>query len=139
MVERQFLEVLRDPNRLEELGTWIADCFLVEDHRKIVGFPVLDKSAFIEARRLDWEMDHERVSSTAVVVAVRGDRLALSRYTSSYADGAFRETLGIARWDAHVQQMERFVLFDPGDIDPAIAELDRLHAEIRNQSRERPA
>ncbi|WP_336584509.1 BTAD domain-containing putative transcriptional regulator [Mycolicibacterium tusciae] len=67
----------------------------------------------------------ENVAST--VVAVRGQRLALSHYRFSGADrrpDAFRiELLAVAEIDAD-ERMAAVVVFDPEDIDAAFAELD---------------
>lgn len=63
------------------------------------------------------------------ILAVRGDRLVLGRGTVRY-DEIATEMLSLCQWDTTVSKAERLVQFDLDDLDAALYELDRLHAEI---------
>ena len=67
------------------------------------------------------------------VLAVRGQRCAVITARIDYAEDAFSEYLHCIVLDPDLQRLQRIVSFDsdrPDDRDAAIAELDRLHAEI---------
>ena len=67
------------------------------------------------------------------VLAVRGQRCAVITARIDYGDDAFSEYLHCIVLDAELQRLQRIVSFDsdrPDDRAAAIAELDRLHAEI---------
>jgi hypothetical protein len=63
------------------------------------------------------------------IIAVRGERLALITSNTSFTDGTEIETLAVALFDTEMRLL-RFVEFDNDDEESALAELDRLHAEL---------
>ncbi|WP_197514016.1 nuclear transport factor 2 family protein [Mycobacterium sp. 1165178.9] len=109
---------------------------LVESRRKIVGFKQSDlpSSDWAEQSRRAIQKDHFRFNQ--VVVAVRGERLALARLVISSADvspGAPRDEIlqlyGLDEDGRIALQM----WFDVEDIDAAIAELDAIHARFEQE------
>nr|WP_255396761.1 BTAD domain-containing putative transcriptional regulator [Mycobacterium sp. 852002-51613_SCH5001154] len=117
----------------DEFEQLYARAVTVESHRKIVGFTRADLPSD------DWALENRRVLEaggvriTSVVIAVRGERLALARLAVGTADtspGApadeFFSIYGIDE-DGRIASQ---VWFDIDDIDAAMAELEaRFEAE----------
>ncbi|MGA8545923.1 MAG: BTAD domain-containing putative transcriptional regulator [Mycobacterium sp.] len=108
----------------------------VESRRKVVGFKQTEFTSdeVMHQTRRDLETGALRINR--VVIAVRGERLALARAVLSTADvspGAprdeFLQLYGI-------DEQERIALqiwFDVEDLDAAIAELDAMHARFEEE------
>jgi hypothetical protein len=62
-------------------------------------------------------------------IAVRGERLALSRTSVSYAGGTAVEHLSIVEMDESGQRIQKVFLFHD-DVEAATAKLDELHAAL---------
>ena len=119
------------------LGRRSASCFLhtcpSRSRRKIVGFPRID----IPSRQ--WPQDMRHFLETGMVryrhaaVAVRGERLALTRLllgTADLSSGAPQdEILHLAGLDEE-GRIALQVWFDLEDMDAAVAELDATHARF---------
>src|SRR6185312_16130208 len=116
----------------KEFEQLFAPDVLVESRRKITGFKQIDLSSD------DWRQKIRRVAETGVlranqvVIAVRGERLALCRLVLRTADAtpgaSYDEMLqlyGIGE-DGRIAVQ---VIFDVEDVDAAIAELDATHAQ----------
>ncbi|OBI40150.1 hypothetical protein A5707_10730 [Mycobacterium kyorinense] len=108
----------------------------VESRRKIIGFTPTDIPFG------DWPHQHRLVLETGgvrishVVVAVRGERLALNRLAVGTADSSpgaphdeFLQIYGINEEGLITLQ----VWFDVEDLDAAIAELDAMHARFEQE------
>lgn len=117
----------------DEVEPLFAPKVVAESHRKIVGFSQIDLPSD------EWRRRHRRILETGdvrgsqVVIAVRGERLALARVVSGTPDvspGApqdeFLQLYGIDEEGRIALQ----VWFDPEDVDAAIAELDAAHARL---------
>ena len=63
-----------------------------------------------------------------------GMRQAVNRWTMSLGDVGEVEFIVAARTNEAIGKMEVIYFFDPEDMDEALAELDRLHAEIEDPS-----
>ena len=124
---RVLLGIARDPSRINELSAWFADDYVFQDRRRLTGMPDLDRVDFVEMARFDHELDEEM---DVEFVAVRGQRMSLARVVNRYADGSINEFLALVRWNSDVNRLELTIRFDLDDLDAAVAELDRLHAEI---------
>ncbi len=113
-------------DEFEELHA--TDVF-IDSRRKIVGFTRDDLTAS-ELRR---SIDNDMLRFRTVVIAVRGERLALTRLEMRVADvspGApHDEMLQLCGLDEN-GRMARQVWFDVEDVDAAIAELDAQHARF---------
>jgi hypothetical protein len=68
--------------------------------------------------------------SVPEVLAVRGDRLVAYRLTMKLGEMGVRELIMVQRFDEPVERGEVSHMFDPEDVDEALALLDRLHAEL---------
>jgi hypothetical protein len=123
-----FIEVALDPEREEEFLAMISDDAVIRDHRRLVGGTTGDKSTYVEEHHFFLEVGV--VDVAAETLAVRGERLVLSRVVGAYEDGSVRDMLVIGRLDASGSKFDLGIDFDSDDVDTALAELDRLHAEI---------
>lgn len=103
--------------------------FVREDRRRLVGAPTANREEFVQQLRGWHGISHGPPQfSVEEIVAVRGERCILIRARVLYAD-TWSEFLSVGRIDAD-DRTDRSVLFDPDDIESAIAELDRMFAEI---------
>lgn len=102
-----------------------------ESRRKIVGFTHIDLPANQWVSQTRRYLETARARHHHTIVAVRGERLALTRFELSTADDSpgapHDEMLQLYGLDDN-GRIAMQVLFDPEDIDAAIAELDALHA-----------
>ena len=128
-IARAYSNLYDDDERFDELMAGVADDFVLQDRRKLVGGVDLDKAAFGQVR-LFFMREASLESRHREVLAVRGDRLVLTRILDRYRNGSVREFLGVGDFGGDPVQLRRTVLFGPDDVDAATAELDRLHAEI---------
>ncbi|GAB3022459.1 hypothetical protein MBOU_36150 [Mycobacterium bourgelatii] len=118
----------------EELEQLFASNVIVESRRKIVGFAPVE----VPARQWPREMRHYlklgMVRHTHAVVAVRNERLALTRLKVGTADvspGApYDEMLQVIGLNDE-DQIASQVWFDLEDIDAALAELDAAQARFQ--------
>ena len=112
------------------LREYLAPGFLRRDRRKVIGMPDANADEWIAA-----QFEYERVAgkfgswSDLKVIDVRGDRLVVFRVLNQLGDLGENELVALDRFD-DAGRLDLLVLFDPGDVDEAIAEMDRLHAEL---------
>lgn len=112
----------------DEFERLFAPNVSIENRRKIVGVPLSSDAARREMRR-DLERGATRIDY--VMIAARGERLALSQLITSFVDespGAPQdELLQLYAIDDN-GQVVRQVWFDVEDMDAALAELDAAYA-----------
>lgn len=78
-----------------------------------------------------WDLTRGRIhQSIAEVIAVRGQRSAGFVEVVDYGEDTLVEVITCCRLDSDLRRIERLVILDVDDRDAAIAELDRMHAEI---------
>jgi class 3 adenylate cyclase len=113
----------------------------VESRRKIVGFTQIDVQSGEWAHENRRILETDGIRPSQVVIAVRGDRLALTRLKLGTADmspGAPRDEL-LQLYGIDVEgRIALHMFFDIDDLDTALAELDAAHArfeEERSQAR----
>lgn len=111
----------------DAIGEMLADDHYTDDRRRVIGAGVRHgRDAGIDDMRAV-TAEFGTMNMTAIVIATRGDRLALSRARYSGQDrrpGAFRiDVLHIIEIDAD-ERIAAFVMFDPDDVDAAFEELD---------------
>ncbi|WP_211296260.1 BTAD domain-containing putative transcriptional regulator [Mycobacterium aquaticum] len=115
-----------DRGAWDEFEQLFSAAATVESRRKIVGFAPVDvPSDWVHQNRLNLETGGMRV--TATVVAVRGERLALSRLRVGTADmsaGAPEDELLQIYGIDNAGRIALQIWFDLDDFDAAIAELD---------------
>ena len=121
-----------DRKAWDEFEALHASAGLIESRRKVVGF-ALDDIPPREVRRL---IEKDGLRFRVVIVAVRGQRLALSRLhvgTSDATTGApYSEFLQLCGLDQE-GLVALQVWFDVEDMDAAMAELDATHARLENE------
>ncbi|MDA4107761.1 regulator [Mycobacterium holsaticum DSM 44478] len=135
------LDTAFDREAWDELEDQVATWVTVESRRKVVGVTheELPSDEWVRGARSYPAIGAVRHSH--VVLAVRGDRLALTRLEIGTADlspGAPRdELLQLYGLDDN-GQIALQVWFDTGDMDAAIAELEATHARFEEQQHPRP-
>ena len=133
------LDVVVDRDAWDEVEQLMAPEISVESRRKIVGFTriVLPVS--------DWARDGARYHDLGrrhrqVIIAVRGERLALAKLQVGAAEVGFGELqdemLNLFALDHH-GRIAMHVTFDIDDIDTAIAELDAAYARLEAEQMRR--
>ena len=125
------LATWRDPEAMA--AAWEdhhSDNFVRVDRRRLVASPDADRAGHLEGQLLWFGFGDGQPVFGAEIIAVRGDRLALVRASVSYSDRQGREALSVVTYDAQVDKATRHVHFDLDDLDAALAELDRQHAEV---------
>lgn len=131
------LDAAYDREAWEEIEQLVAAVVSCDSHRKIVGLSLGDlpySEWECEARRYR-EMLAE-VRYRHVVLAVRGERLALTRLEVGPADlspGAPRDELLQLYGIDEEGRIALQVWFDLEDMDAAVAELDALHARFEEE------
>ncbi|WP_442387489.1 BTAD domain-containing putative transcriptional regulator [Mycobacterium sp.] len=125
----------------DEVKQLLAPYVSVESRRKIVGFPRIDVPSS------EWPQDMRRYLETGMVryrhtaLAVRGERLALTRLeigTADLSSGAPQdEMLHVAGIDEE-GRIALQVWFDVEDTDAALAELDAAHARFEEPRHRAP-
>jgi hypothetical protein len=117
--------------RDEFTGGALTDDFVFEDRRSGFNWGVADASAYPELGKSVFDVGSGRpIWSIPEVIAVRDQRIAATVLVIDYGDGMFTDMIACVRFDPQLRRLQRRVLFDPDDRDAAIAELDRMHAEI---------
>jgi DNA-binding SARP family transcriptional activator len=108
----------------------------VESRRKVVGFKQTEFTSDEVVRQTRGDLETGAMRVDQVVIAVRGERLALAQTVLGTADvsaGAprdeFLQLYGIDDQGRIAMQM----WFDVDDMDAALAELDALHARFEHQ------
>ena len=125
-------------------GTWdeveqlFAPTASIESRRKVVG---LDLPSDAAMRAMKREIDAGTAQMSHVMIAARGERLALSKITTRGPDvspGApYDELLQLYMID-ETARVSQQVWFDVDDMDAAIAELDAMHARSERETRRQP-
>jgi len=70
--------------------------------------------------------------SITEIMAIRGHRCAAVAFTMDYGNDVITDALEVIRLDSQFVNLQLLVAFDLDDRDAAIAELDRMHAEIND-------
>lgn len=128
----EFLAMLEDHERsLNEWYRWFGDGFVREDRRRLIAMPTADAATFHEQHLAWFEMDDENLSfSMTEVVAVFGQRLAVTRTQVGTSAGFPVEMLSVSQWTEDAGQLQKIVQFDGDDVDGAVRELDRLRLAL---------
>lgn len=122
-----------DEAQMQQFRGRFADDYVREDRRRLVGVPSSDREDWFESIQAYWELSKGPPTfSVAEVVAVRGERLVLFLARVEYEQGPSTEMLIVYGLSVDMRA-QHSVMFDTDDVDAALAELDRLHAEIEGQ------
>lgn len=119
-----------EPADLEEARQLFAKGFSREDRRRIIAVPTEGADGLLESFRAYWDLDQGAPTFVVPkIVAVRGDRLVLFVGRAEFATGQATESLVVVVFSSEMK-VARSVLFDVEDLDGAVQELERLHAEV---------
>ena len=111
----------------------LTDDFVFEDRRSGFNWGVVDASAYAEVGKSVFDVGAGRpIWSIPEVIAVRGQRTAATTLVIEYGNDTCTDMIACVRFDPHLQRLQRRVLFDIDARDAAIAEVDRMHAEIED-------
>ncbi len=114
----------------EVVRAFLTDDYTYEDRCRGVSFPNADAESYPALVVSTWDLGAGRPTFIVLnVLAVRGERFAAALVCIDYGNGMLRESIQVLALDASLSLLQRQVDFDTEDIDAAIAELDRLHAE----------
>ncbi|MEM6107073.1 BTAD domain-containing putative transcriptional regulator [Mycobacterium sp. 050272] len=117
----------------DELERLFAPDVLIQSRRKIVG---LTAQSAVMRREMRRELETGAIRISHVMVAARGERLALSRLVTSTADaspGAPQDELLQLYAINENGQVALQIWFDVEDIDAALAELDAMQAQFQRE------
>lgn len=133
LVRRWFADTFNDPDAWVDgrVASKLAPGFVRIDRRPMVAQPVSDADAFIDSI-----LDFRRLTggpptfAMHEVVGVRGKRLIAHRLIAHLGLDDELRLIMLAQIDALLERIELLVQFDWEDLNDALAELDRLHAEL---------
>jgi hypothetical protein len=109
----------------------VTDDFVLDDRRSGINYGLIDATAFPGMIRSIWDVGSGRPSwSIPEVIAVRGQRIAAMTLVIDYGNDMHNDMILCARFDPQLQLQQRVVQFDVDARDAAIAEVDRMQAEI---------
>ena len=114
------------------LSPGIADDFVLDDRRSGgANFGTVDASGWAEFVSSIWDVSSGHVQfEMREIVATRDQRLAAYIEVLTYGGGETSESIMCVSLDPGLQMLERLVIFDLEDLGGAIAELDRLYAQV---------
>ena len=117
--------------RDEFTGGGLTDDFVFEDRRSGFNYGRHDATTYREVSKTVFDVGSGRpIWSIPEVIAVRGQRTAATILVIEYGNDTYTDMIACVRFDPYVQRLQRRVLFDIDARDAAIAEVDRMHAEI---------
>jgi len=109
----------------------LTDDFVFEDRRSGFNYGVADASAYAEIGKSVFDVGSGRpIWSIPEVIAVRDQRIAATALVIDYGNDMYTDMIACVRFDPQLQRLQRRVLFDIDAREAAIAEVDRMHAEI---------
>jgi hypothetical protein len=115
----------------DEINSPVTDDFVFDDRRSGFNYGLIDASSYTEMIQSAWEVGSGRPTfSMLEVIAVRGQRIAAVTFTVDYGNDMHTDMISCIRFDSQLQLQQRRVVFDIDARDAAIAEVDRMHAEI---------
>ena len=128
---RRAADWLNDRDFVEREGEkMVTPDFVRYDHRRVTPQPPVGAQEWVaglfELEKLtgDWP-----VYELTETLAVRGDRTSATHWVLHFGEFAEMEFIAVGLSDEQTDRMAELHFYDPEDIDAAIAELDRLHAE----------
>lgn len=132
-INRRWAELLNDRDFVVREGLSLATPgYVREDRRRVTAQPAVTGAqawldGLFELERLAGEWPRYECRK---ILAVRGDRLCVAHWVLGFGEFAEMEFVLVGRLDAACERPEYGCFFDPEDVDAAMAELERLHAEL---------
>jgi len=109
----------------------LTDDFVLDDRRSGFNNGLIDAATYPELIRSTWDVGSGRPNwSILEVIAVRGRRIAAMMVVIGYGNDMHTDAIICVRLDPQVRRLQRVVTFDIDARDAAIAEVDRMLAEI---------
>jgi hypothetical protein len=116
---------------VDELWDGLAADYRRDDRRRLIALPDQGPTGFVEGIRSFFELGvGQPTFSVPRVLAIRGERLALTHVRIEYPGGESMEWLTLVQLAADLQRLEIEVDFDLEDEAAALAELDLMHAAL---------
>ena len=138
---RRAADWLNDRDFVEREGeTMVTSDFVRYDHRRVTPQPPVGPKEWVaglfELEKLtgDWPI-YELVE----VLAVRGDRASATHWVLQFGEFAEMEFIAVESCDQQRERLVELHFFDPEDVDAAVAQLDRMHAETEGRDSSPPA
>jgi hypothetical protein len=129
-----FMNELAEPPSFAPADFFTDDFVLADRRRGGVNFGELNASDWVRVLDGFWEAGGQPRFSVVEVIAVRGEWSAAYRVRVVYGvSDMFIDDINVVRFEPVGGRFRRTVLFDPDDRDAAIAELDRMHADIDDE------
>ncbi|MFW2336057.1 hypothetical protein [Ilumatobacter sp.] len=136
-VTRRSVGWLNDRDFVAREGeTMVSPDFVRYDHRRVVAQPPAGPKDWV-AGLFAWEeiTGEWPTYELSEILAVRGDRTCACRWVMHFGDFE-AEYVVVNASDRAGERFATIRFYDPEDIDEAMAELDRLHAEIEADDEE---
>jgi hypothetical protein len=136
-VTRRSVGWLNDRDFVAREGeTMVSPDFVRYDHRRVVAQPAVGPKEWV-AGLFAWEeiTGEWPTYELSEILAVRGDRTCACRWVMHFGDFE-AEYVVVNASDGTGERFATIRFYDPEDIDEAMAELDRLHAEIEADDEE---
>lgn len=130
---RRQVPLLNDRDFMVRQGLSLCtEDFVRYDRRRLTAQPPGDRQAWLDAMFAFEELAGGSWPSFEMteVIAVRGDRLILARWTMGLGTAGEIQFAIVTQLDESIDKIQIICFFDPEDVDVAIAELDRLHDEL---------
>ena len=129
---RRGYDLLNTPGAIPPGKLALTAEFTIEDRRSGgVNFGYLDASGMEALHASGRDVARGRTHQSIVeVLAIRGDRSAAYVEEFDYGDDATTGSIMCIRLNSGLRLLERVVSLDVDDRAAAIAELDRMHAEV---------
>jgi hypothetical protein len=110
---------------------FLTDDFVVDDRRSGINYGIIDAATYVEVMRMYWELGSGRPTWTMPeVIAVRGQRIAAFTSVNDFGNDMHLANINCVCLDPQLRLQQRLVFFDVDARDAAIAEVDRMHAEV---------
>ena len=136
-INRRWAELLNDREFVVREGLSLATPDYVRvDRRRVTAQPTVTGAqawldGLFELEKLTGEWPRYECRK---ILVVRGERLCVAHWVLGLGQSAEMEFVLVGRMDVACERPEYACFFDPEDVDRAIAELDRLYAELQLES-----
>ena len=112
---------------------WSTEDFSFDDRRHVVSFGTTNAAGLLDAVSTYWEFGRPTFE-VLKILGIRGERVAAGLVRVQLPSDIVNEWIHVLELDRTLQRVRRMVQFDPDDRHAAIAELDRIHAEIDDET-----
>ena len=130
---RHLIQLLNDRDRMmsDRSRAIFAPGGIRYDHRRVIAQPPADGDQwFDQILGLEALIGRWPRLTVTEVLAVRGDRLVASAMEFELGEMGRLDYIMVSRYDEMVDRIEVVHQYDPEQRDEALAQLDRLHAEL---------